>query len=294
MGEGARKTKARTAPALVQRFAPAKVNLTLRVVGRRPDGYHLIESVLVPLTLGDLVEVEFGGRGIRLSCSDPALPAGEENLAWRAARAFLGATGIRRGVRIGLGKAIPVAAGLGGGSSDAAAVLRGLNDLSARPLAPKALHRIATGLGADVPFFLDPRPSVAAGIGEILRPMPPLPVMWFVLVNPGLEIAAAWAYVRLGGALTSPGPQHKVRRFSSHWSDIGACLSNDLEAAILPRFPVLVTLKERLIGLGAVGALVSGSGPTVFGLFREESAARHAATSLRRAASWRIFLARSL
>jgi 4-diphosphocytidyl-2-C-methyl-D-erythritol kinase len=118
--------------------------------------------------------------------------------------------------------------------------------------------------------------------------------MWFVLVNPGFGLSAASVYGRLGGALTSRGPQPKVRRFSSNWSDIGACLSNDLEAAILPRFPVLVSLKERLVGLGAVGALVSGSGPTVFGLYREEAAARRAAAGLRRAASWRVFLARSL
>jgi len=278
----------------MQRFAPAKVNLSLRVLGEREDGYHLIESVMVPLTLGDLVEVGFGGRGIAIACSDSNLPTGEGNLAWRAARAFLDATGFRRGVRIGLGKAIPIAAGLGGGSSDAAAVLQGLNDLAGRPLAPKALLRIAAGLGADVPFFLDPRPVLATGIGEILTPLPPLPRTWFVLVNPGFPLSAGWVYGHVEGALTSRGPRHKVRRFSRNWSNIGACLFNDLEAAILPRFPVLVTLKERLIGLGAVGALVSGSGPTVFGVFREEEAARRALASLRKAASWRIFLTRNL
>jgi 4-diphosphocytidyl-2-C-methyl-D-erythritol kinase len=169
-----------------------------------------------------------------------------------------------------------------------------LNDLARRPLTPKALQHVATALGADVPFFLHPGACLATGIGEVLSPMPSLPDLWFVLVNPGFEMSAGWVYGRLAGTLTSPVPQHKVRRFSSNWSDIGACLSNDLEAAILPRFPVLATLKERLIGLGAAGALVSGSGPTVFGVFREEAEARRAAARLRRAASWRIFLARSL
>jgi 4-diphosphocytidyl-2-C-methyl-D-erythritol kinase len=278
----------------LQMFAPAKVNLWLRVRGRRPDGYHEIESVLVPLTLGDLVEVSVGGRGVSLDCSDPALGDGTENLACRAAHAFLRETGLRRGVRIGLGKAIPVAAGLGGGSSDAAAVLLALNRLRGRPLDRRGLSRVALGLGADVPFFLGRGPALARGIGEILTPLPPLPETWFVLVNPGFPIATGWAYERLTEALTSPPAEPKVPPFSRTWSDIGAFLSNDLEAVTLPQFPVLHRLKERLVGLGAVGALVSGSGPTVFGVFREASIARHAYARLRRAAAWQVFLARGL
>jgi 4-diphosphocytidyl-2-C-methyl-D-erythritol kinase len=298
--------KRRVSRGLVQRFAPAKVNLTLRVLGKRADGYHEIESVMVPLTLGDMVEVAFGGRGITLQCSDPSLETGEGNLAWRAARAFLGVTGIRRGVRIGLGKAIPVAAGLGGGSSDAAAVLLALNDLAEKPLGKPNLASLALGLGADVPFFLDPRPALARGIGEIVSPLPPMPETWFVLVNPGFSASAAWAYGRLAArplrakqgaplqTLTSPAVRPKVRPSSRTWRHIGAFLYNDLEAVTLPQFPVLATLKERLLSLGAEGALVSGSGPTVFGVFGAASAARHAYASLKRAAAWKVLLARNL
>ncbi|MFQ5457843.1 MAG: 4-(cytidine 5'-diphospho)-2-C-methyl-D-erythritol kinase [Myxococcota bacterium] len=281
-------------PVAMQRFAPAKVNLSLRVLGRRPDGYHAIETVLVPLTLGDLVEVSLGGRGVTLVSNDPGLPKNEDNLAVRAAARFLAEAGLRRGVRIGIGKTIPVAAGLGGGSSDAAAVLTALNALTGKPLSKKALAALALSLGADVPFFLGAGPALARGIGEILTPLPALPPAWFVLVNPGFEIRAAWAYGRWREALTTPPPHPKVPPFSRDWSNLGASLSSDLEAVILPRYPVLRRLKERLIGLGAVGALVSGSGPTVFGVFREATGAQRAFEALRLAPRWQVFLARAL
>jgi len=282
------------ASEILQRFAPAKVNLTLRVLGRRDDGYHDVETVMVPLTLGDVVEVSFGGRGVTLVSNHPGLPRGEENLAVRAAARYLAASGLRRGVRIGLGKAVPVGAGLGGGSSDAAAVLLGLDRLSGNPLGRGALGRLAASLGADVPFFLAGRPALARGIGDILSPLPPMPETWFVLVNPGFEVSAAWAYARLAEALTRRRAQPKVPPFSRNWSNLGASLANDLEAVTLPRYPVLQRLKERLIGLGAAGALVSGSGPTVFGVFGEASRARKAYRSLRLAPNWQAFLARNL
>ncbi len=278
----------------MQLFAPAKLNLTLRVLGRREDGYHDIETVMVPLTLGDLVEVSFGGRGVTLMTNSADLPRGDGNLAVRAAAGFMEAAGLRRGVRIGLGKAVPAGAGLGGGSSDAAAVLLGLNRLAGGPVRKPALARLAASLGADVPFFLESRPALARGIGEILTPLPPMPETWFVLVNPGIEVSTAWAYGRLRGPLTRGRPQPKVPPISRYWSNLSASLANDLEAVTLPRYPVLQRLKERLMGLGAVGALVSGSGPTVFGVFREVSRARYAYDSLRLAPNWRVFLARNL
>ena len=281
-------------PDGVQCFAPAKVNLSLRVLGRRRDGYHEIETVMVPLSLGDILEVSFGGRGISLVSNDPALPRDERNLAVRAASLFMKETGLRRGVRIGLGKVIPLGAGLGGGSSNAAAVLTALNRLTERPLGRKTVARLALSLGADVPFFLGGRPALARGIGEILTALPPMPETWFVLVNPGFEVSTAWAYERLRGALTTPPPHPKVPPISRNWSNLGASLRNDLEAVTLPRYPVLHRLKERLVGLGAVSALVSGSGPTVFGVFREATGARRAFEALRLASNWQVFLARNL
>lgn len=281
-------------PNGMQLFAPAKVNLSLRILGRRPDGYHEIETVMVPLSLGDVVEVSLGGRGITLDSNMDALPKDEGNLAVRAASRFMQEAGLKKGVRIGLGKVIPLGAGLGGGSSNAAAVLTALNALTGKPLGKSALSRVALSLGADVPFFLGGRPAIARGIGERLTALPPMPETWFVLVNPGFEVSTAWAYGQLRGALTTPPPHPKVPPISRHWSNLGASLRNDLEAVTLPRYPVLHRLKKRLVGLGAVSALVSGSGPTVFGVFREASGARRAFEALRLASNWQVFLARNL
>ena len=175
---------------------PAKVNLYLRVVGRRPDGYHEVVTVMQPLTLADTLTVTLAGAGISLRCDRPDLPQGEENLVWRAARQFQEETGLTSGVRLRLSKRIPVAAGLGGGSSDAAGTLLALNELAGKPLPPGDLHRLASRLGADVPFFLAREPAVGRGTGTQLSPVTLLPY-WYLLVNPGVPLSTRWVYENL-------------------------------------------------------------------------------------------------
>ncbi len=283
----------------VRRLAPAKLNLGLSIVGRRADGYHLLESVFAPIALYDEVQVELEpeGEGIRLECGpplDPELPAplhqipsGPDNLVHRAARLFCERSGLRARITLRLAKAIPAGAGLGGGSSDAAAVLRGLVELSGLDPGPEVLARWALELGADVPFFLDPRPARVTGIGEQVEPIDGVPALDVVLVNPGKTLATADVYRRadeLSGALTKNTPGSTMRALLSATRDsrdVGPALRdlliNDLEPAARALCPSLVRIADRLGGLGASAVSMTGSGATVFGVFPSERAARAAA-----------------
>jgi 4-diphosphocytidyl-2-C-methyl-D-erythritol kinase len=258
-------------------LCPAKVNLYLRVVGRRPDGYHELVTVMQPLTLADVLIVTLTGTAIVLECDDPALPTGAENLAWRAARKFLEATGQNLGVRLSLRKRIPVAAGLGGGSSDAAGTLLALNDLTGNPLEPARLHQVASQLGADVPFFLTRGPMVGRGIGAELSAVS-LPSYWYLLLNPGVPLSTRWVYENLDIA-NLPGEPATETWDPTHpemW------VRNDLGSVALQRFPELLGLLDALHTAGAWARGISGSGPTLFGLFHTREAAHQAGASLRR------------
>ena len=169
--------------------APAKLNLRLKITGRRKDGYHELSSIMVPISLFDLLELRVVPHGIALQCEGIAVPPDETNLVYRAAQTFFARAGIQIGVTVKLVKKIPVAAGMGGGSSDAAATLLALSRIWPRALPPSEVHRIALDLGADVPFFLECKPALASGIGEILEPLAEWPSYWYVVVNPGLEVS---------------------------------------------------------------------------------------------------------
>jgi 4-diphosphocytidyl-2-C-methyl-D-erythritol kinase len=260
--------------------APAKLNLRLKITGRRKDGYHELSSIMVPISLFDLLELRVVSCGIALQCEGIAVPADETNLVHRAARAFLVRAEIRNGVTIKLVKKIPVAAGMGGGSSDAAATLLALNRIWPRALPPRELHRIALDLGADVPFFLECKPALASGIGEILEPLAEWPTYWYVVVNPGLEVSTAWVYGRLSLALTRSGREDIYNFLKDRHFGISRVLENDLEAVTAERFPIIDTIKEYLMDAGAEGAMMTGSGPTVFGVFLSPEAAERATQHL--------------
>ncbi|MBW1681086.1 MAG: 4-(cytidine 5'-diphospho)-2-C-methyl-D-erythritol kinase [Deltaproteobacteria bacterium] len=248
--------------------APAKLNVRLKITGRRPDGYHDLVSLMVPVDLCDRLVIRPGPNGMALHCEGRPVPGGRENLVHQAARAFFQATLIPAAVSITLIKKIPVAAGLGGGSSDAACVLGALNRLHGRPLTEARLQDLARELGADVPFFLKGRPCLARGIGDILEPAHGWPPFRYLIVTPPLAVSTAWAYdnVKLK-KLTSNEYDYIVRHLRQDRIDVSAILENDLEAVTASRFPVIDTIKRCMMEAGANGALMTGSGPSVFGIF---------------------------
>ena len=285
-------------------FAPAKVNICLRVTGRRPDGYHELVSIMVPVALYDQLELEFIEEpGIRMICRGFSAPSSADNLAWRAAQSFFSRIGWLKGLFITLTKGIPVAAGLGGGSSDAAATLMALNELFSKPLLPKELAELALKLGADVPFFLRRCPCIARGIGEILEPLPKFPPLSYVIVMPDVSVSTAWAYKALDQPsfdlleedkpeleLTTDDIYYMKRNLEKMPMEVCRLLVNDLERVTAARFPIIEEIKQSLVDAGAMGALMSGSGPSVFGVFRSETMASRAKSILDTASLGHVFV----
>lgn len=271
-------------------LCPAKVNLYLKVLARREDGYHDLVTVMQPLTLADELHLT-PGKGLILECHHPEVPSGAENLVWRAVQAFTTATQQQLQVHIQLVKNIPVAAGLGGGSSDAAGTLLALNELAGYPLDPRALSQLGAELGADVPFFLRPGAAVGRGIGTDLSPLD-LPPYWYVLCNPGVAISTSWVYANLDlDTLANRGAPSRDAWDGEHPED---WVANDLETVTLSHYPELGDILERLARAGARTQGMSGSGPTLFGLFLEAEAARAAVARMREYFSGWLALARGL
>jgi 4-diphosphocytidyl-2-C-methyl-D-erythritol kinase len=261
--------------------APAKLNVRLKVTGLRTDGYHELVSIMVPVSLFDSLEVTVAAHGrIHLTSNGFSVPEDESNLVVRAAASFMARADIKKGLDLRLTKRIPVAAGMGGGSSDAAATLLALNAVWAGALSPQALHDLGSEIGADVPFFLYGKPALAQGIGDILEPIGEWPEWCYVIVSPPLEISTSWVYRNF-----------KLKKLTRDESDFIKCslgcdtvniseiLENDLETVTSASFPIIDTIKKALIEAGAEGALMTGSGPSVFGVFSSlkeaESARQH-------------------
>ncbi len=272
--------------------APAKINLCLHVEGRRPDGYHDLAMLMQRVTIADRIVVELTSEpGVRLECPGVVLPSQAENIAARAARRMLELAG-GGGVALAIEKRIPVAAGLGGGSSDAATVLLALNSLLGLHLPMAELSAEGLRLGANVPFFLLQHSAWATGVGERLEPVSGLPQVWYLLVNPGFEVSTAWVFQNL--RLTSPGAVNKLPALPSSAEGLVSLLHNDLESVTCARYPVVSRLKQRLLEVGALGALMSGSGPTVFGIFADLASATRAQGILLQEPGWRCLLAQPL
>lgn len=261
--------------------SPCKVNLLLNILGKRPDGFHELETIFHHVNLCDELAFERAAAGIRLTCSDPALPADSKNLVYRAAGAFFAAAGICDGVKIHLDKRIPMAAGLGGGSGNAAVTLLALNELFNRPLTPEKLDGLAAGLGSDVNFFLQDKPALATGRGEkveSLQKFSALAGKAFFLIHPGFGIATPWAYqnlARFPAALNGqPGRAQKLAG-SLLAGDLQAASGgfyNSLEAPALEKFPILALFQEFLREHGALATLMSGSGSTTFAIVENVAA----------------------
>ena len=267
----------------LERPSHAKVNLLLNILGQRPDGFHELETVMHPVNLCDRLDLESTrAPGIALTCSNPSLACDASNLVYRAAACFFQETRIMDGVRIHLEKRIPLAAGLGGGSGNAANTLLGLNELFDRPLGPDRLTAIAAALGSDVPFFLQSNPALATGRGERIVPLPFFPALrdhFVVLIHPGFGVPTAWAYqnlARFPAALKGePGRAHRLIPLlqSGDAASAGRALYNSLEAPVLQKYPLLQMFQEFLREQGALAALMSGSGSTTFALAATEAAA---------------------
>jgi len=276
--------------------AYAKVNLTLDVVGPRDDGYHDIESVMHTIELHDSITLRETGAGVELIVHDGSVPHDTRNLVVRTAEVLRETFGVDRAVQIELVKRIPVAAGLGGGSSDAAVTLLGLVQLWKLRLDGRELLRLATGLGADVPFFLEGGAAIARGRGDRLTRLPPLPTTWMVLARPRVEVATAWAYKQLSASGASGRPQTDLMVEAVQREDIreaGRYLRNIFEDVITTTYPVVSELKARILRGEAYGAGMSGTGPTVFGLMANEAAAHKVAENLRTMPEVEVHLSRT-
>ncbi len=285
----------------IKLLSPAKVNLTLRVLGQRPDGYHEISTIMQPVDLFDEISIETGGNeGIEIDSSGIEIPAGKDNLAWKAADMFLQECGINTGVKIFIRKNIPAGAGLGGGSSNAAAVLTGLNKISSA-LTEEKLLSIAPRLGADVPFFIRSVTALAEGIGEKITVLKDFPLFSYVILCPPLHVSTGDVYMKwdemhkTGAEEDLPGRggiADEIERFKQEKGELP--LSNDLEIPAMELHPEIKAFKEILASLGAKDILMTGSGSAVFAAFRNEREALAIYEYLKTSPTFRVFFAKGI
>jgi 4-diphosphocytidyl-2-C-methyl-D-erythritol kinase len=248
----------------MQVSAPAKINLSLKILGRRADGFHEIETFIAPISLADEIQIKKQPRWIDLECNDSSIPHGDDNLVVRAAKAFLQETGQKGGVSIELKKKIPHGAGLGGGSSDAAATLLALNELFGTKMPREQLAKLGSTIGSDVPFFVFASPAICRGRGEIVSPTKLPEPLSVLLLKPDFGVAAAWAYSRWKDSREIPGVSYSVQEFRRQ------TFMNDLERPVFEKFVFLAEIKKWLLGQPEAGAaLMSGSGSTIFAVLRD-------------------------
>ena len=252
----------------MQVLAPAKINISLRILRQRGDGFHEIETLIAPITLYDEIEIAKNDSRteIKFNCNDASVPTGDNNLVVRAAKSFFAVTKLKPAVSIDLKKKIPHGAGLGGGSSDAASTLLALNELFETKLPREALAKIAGTLGSDVPFFIFQSPALCKGRGELVASVKLKKKLPILLLKPAFVVSTAWAYSRWRHSREIPGVRYQAQKFA------GQIFVNDLERPVFEKFVFLAELKVWLLEQGGVGAaLMSGSGSTVFAVLAEDA-----------------------
>lgn len=263
-----------------RREAPAKINLALDILGKRPDGYHALCSIMQTVSLCDTVELAEGGEGFTLSMAGFAPPEGRKTLEQRAAEAFFARLGrVMPPLTVRIAKRTPAYAGLGGGSADVAALLRLLRDRYAPKMEDAALESIGAEVGSDMPFCLRGGTALAAGRGEILTDLPPLPDCWIVLCKPPFPIPTPMLFARADSVAIRHRPDIPGMRKALENGDlegVAGRLGNVFEEVLPPECGAVFAIRDALLAAGALGAGMSGSGPTVFGIFREEGLARAA------------------
>ena len=268
---------------LVKAFA--KINLSLDIVGKREDGYHLLEMVMQNVDLHDDIIIEQIEEGIMLTCNKAYVPVDERNIAYKAAKLLMDTKGIRKGVRIDITKRIPVAAGLAGGSADAAAVLKGMNELFDLKMSTEELMEEGLKLGADVPYCIVGGTCLCEGVGEVVTPLKPFRGHTILLVKPSFGVSTKEAYGlfeldRINRHVET-GKLIKAME-DDDLNGVNYYSRNLLENVVLPRYPILKSIKQMLSRSGSIVTLMSGSGPTIYGIFRDVSAAENAARALNR------------
>ena len=273
----------------------AKVNLRLEILKKREDGYHELRTILQKINLHDLVHFSLKKeRGISIKTNHPNLPVGKRNLVYQAVQSILKKSDYKGGVLIEIEKGIPLGAGLGGGSSNAATTLKAMNQLLKINLPKKELMAMGLEIGADVPFFFLEGAAIASGIGERLKKIE-LPGLWFVLIYPNFEVSTRWAYQNF--ILTKRRFHFNLHGLLRTPKEISNLLWNDLEGVVSREYPQIGVMKKMLYSAGALGALMTGSGPTVFGVFSEEGGASEAYKKVKkmvRGRGWIILNARSI
>lgn len=274
---------------LVCLLSPAKINLFLAITGKRADGYHELLSLFCPITLYDTLTLRFGEKLISVSCDHPDVPENEDNIAFKAAQLFFRQMGKDEGVLISIDKQIPVAAGLGGGSSNAATVLTALNQYYNHPFSQHELAAIGLKIGADVPFFIFGKPALASGIGEKLIAVERIKPYKIIVIFPGFGVSTAEVYKKFNLRLTKCKKQLKDSYFRSANIDAVNCACNDLESVAEVLYPEISGVKEALIAQGAKIALMSGSGSSVFGLFSDMPEAQQAFRALSGHPQWKCY-----
>lgn len=270
--------------------SPAKINLSLKILDRRPDGYHTIFSLMEKISLFDELKFEKIPSGIEVICPDVDVPL-EKNLVYKAAKLLHEESGSSCGVRIQLSKKIPMGAGLGGGSSNAATVLKGLNQLWGLHWPLERLAKLGVQLGADVPFFIYDGPAQIEGIGDKITSLTKLPNLSIILINPGVHVSTPWAYQQWdmtgrGNPLT---PQNRSVTSARAFAEIVQELHNDFESVVIPEHPEIQSAKKVLKNVGSSGVLMSGSGSTVFGLFETKELRDRALDKIEKREKWQVF-----